>query len=73
MESPKERVVMCCSNCKYWTRLSISDQWLPEDAEGECEGLTIKNVDIELKTGWDGGYVERIETKHDFFCANFDT
>ena len=63
---------MKCSECKHWKRLDISDQWLPEDEAGTCDGLLNDKVDIELKTGWDGGYIDSIETKHDFFCANHE-
>ena len=64
---------MKCSECKHWKRLIISDRFLPENEVGLCEGLLNDGIDIELKTGWDGGYIYSIETKHDFFCANYET
>lgn len=63
---------MKCSECKHWKRLPISDKFLPEHEIGSCDGLLSDKVDIELHTGHDGGWVELIETKHDFFCANHE-
>ena len=63
---------MKCGECKHWKRLIISDRFLPEDEVGLCEGLLNDKVEIEVKAGWDGGYVDSIETKHDFFCANYE-
>lgn len=61
-----------CRSCKHWTRSKVSDNFLPEDEEGVCTGLTNSRIDIELKTGWEGGYIDTIETNHDFLCANFE-
>ena len=63
---------MKCSECKHWKRLPESDRYLPEDEVGECDGLLNDGIDIELQTGWDGGYIRLIETDHDFFCANYE-
>jgi hypothetical protein len=63
-------MIMKCSECKHWQRLKISDQFLAEDEVGKCDGLLFDGIEIELKTGCDGGYIDVIETKHDFFCAN---
>lgn len=38
---------------------------------GECEKIKDK-IEIELVTGWDGGYVKIIETEADFGCSLFD-
>ena len=62
---------MECRKCKHWQRLAISDQFLKEDECGICDGLMGSNVDIELQTGFDGGYVKSIETSANFFCANY--
>lgn len=62
-----------CKSCKHWTRTKESDCYLPEDEAGVCAGLTSSRIDIELKTGWDGGYIDTIETNHDFLCANFES
>ena len=64
---------MKCSGCKHWKRLPISDKFLPEHEIGSCAGLLSDKVDIELHTGHNGGWIELIETKHDFFCANYET
>ena len=62
---------MKCSNCVHWTRLPISDTFLPEDSIGECEGLLCANVEIEIEAGMNGGCIKTIETHNSFFCANF--
>ena len=61
---------MKCKTCKHWSRLIISDQFLPEAEIGTCNGLLGNDyIEIELKTGHDGGYVDTIETRHNFYCA----
>ena len=62
---------MECRNCDYWERLEISDTFLKEDEVGRCRGLLQDNVDIELETGMDGGYISSVETNGSFFCANY--
>lgn len=62
---------MECRKCKHWKRLPISDEFLKEDECGVCDGMLNSNVEIELKTGFDGGYVSLIETNGSFFCANY--
>ncbi len=63
---------MKCKDCRHWERLSISDQFLPEDETGECFGLLSNGIEVELKTGMNGGYIKSIETDYDFFCANYE-
>jgi len=63
---------MRCDTCKKWTWLKESNQYLPEDSVGICDGLPGEGMDIEISAGWDGGIVERIETKCSFFCAYYD-
>ena len=64
---------MRCRDCKHWTRLKDSDKFLPEDEIGECTGLMLTgDVEIEIKAGYDGGYINSIETNRDFFCKNFN-
>lgn len=52
-----------CSTCKFWKQNTF---YVYEGAEndGFCSELT-----IELKTGWDGAYVDSIETKSTFGCV----
>jgi hypothetical protein len=40
---------MKCSDCKHWERSPISNQFLPEDEEGICDGLLNDGINIELK------------------------
>jgi hypothetical protein len=49
-------------------RCDICTFWEPTDmGYGKC--LMIKEkIEIELVTGWDGGYVKHIETEADFGC-----
>jgi hypothetical protein len=53
---------MFCKDCRYWKETLYS--------MGECEEIK-QNIDIELETGWDGGYVKNIETDSDFGCVLF--
>lgn len=56
-----------CANCKGW--IKGKHDWAND---GECKDLTDGDaVEIELKTGWDGGYVSRIITLSNFGCKNF--
>jgi len=53
----------CCDTCKHWKPTGIYF--------GLCPVL-IGELEIELKTGWDGGYVESIETENTFGCTLHD-
>ena len=61
---------LACKTCVHWERDPISDAYLPEDEEGTCTGLQRTKITIDVHQGWDGSYVERVTTDHDFFCAN---
>lgn len=63
---------MKCKTCKHWKRLSESDNYLPEDEIGECDGLPSNEIEISLSAGWGGATIHKIETQHDFFCANYE-
>lgn len=56
--------VRCC-NCKHW------EEYRNGFGFGTCKDNLGEKVSIELITGWEGGYVDSIETESDFFCANF--
>ncbi|EST11268.1 hypothetical protein P343_12725 [Sporolactobacillus laevolacticus DSM 442] len=49
-----------CKTCKFW---HSDDQY-----SGICEKIMDK-VEVELVTGWDGGYVKHFETDNDFGCV----
>jgi hypothetical protein len=48
-----------CETCNYWEPTVYG--------LGKCSKIRDK-IDIELITGWDGGYVDYIETESDFGC-----
>lgn len=51
-----------CEDCKHWQHM-FADY-------GKCSEIASK-LDIELVTGWDGGYVKHIETEVEFGCNLF--
>jgi hypothetical protein len=61
-----------CKTCKHWTQIS---NWKYDNAiqQGICKGIlgSVK-VEINLRLGWEGGYVESIETDEDFGCALYE-
>ena len=56
-----------CKTCKHWTPTTF---YVYDGAvnDGKCWKLTEK-VTVYLQTGWDGGYVDYIETESDFGCT----
>ena len=60
-------VVPSCSTCKFWKQNTFYDYEGAEN-DGFCSELG-SELTIELKTGWDGGYVDSIETKSTFGCV----
>lgn len=60
-------VIPRCSTCKFWTQNTFYDYEGAEN-DGFCSELGTE-IDIELVTGWDGGYVDKIETKNTFGCT----
>ncbi|MFO1442943.1 hypothetical protein KDN24_06895 [Bacillus sp. Bva_UNVM-123] len=52
-----------CEACKHWKYTCYS--------MGECAKIKEK-LTIDLVTGWDGGYVNVIETDADFCCNQFE-
>ena len=57
-----------CGTCKYWTKTS---NYGCVTNDGECKEIREK-ITIELCTGWDGGYVDYIETEEDFCCSLYE-
>lgn len=65
---------MTCRECKHWdvSKGQWPDARVKEMAEyGRCRVLQW-SVDITIQAGWEGGYVDYIETEHDFFCKYFE-
>jgi hypothetical protein len=56
-----------CSTCKHWKQNTFYDYEGAEN-DGFCNEIG-SEITIELKTGWDGGYVDSIETKSTFGCV----
>ena len=55
-----------CSTCIHWKQNTFYDYEGAEN-DGFCYEIG-SEITIELKTGWDGGYVDYIETKSTFGC-----
>jgi len=56
-----------CLTCKFWEQNTFYDY---EGAvnDGVCSELN-SEIDIQLRLGWEGGYVNSIETKSTFGCV----
>jgi hypothetical protein len=66
IEGSKIYIMETCKTCKHWTQKSHYES---TTNYGKC--LELKHnekVDIILQLGWDGGYVDYIETDEDFGC-----
>lgn len=62
---------MRCRDCEHWEPSDCNRQFLPDDHIGVCKEIEDK-IEVTLRTGWDGGYVDYIETNCNFFCAEFN-
>jgi len=60
-----------CKTCKYWEQRTF---YVYSGAinDGKCSKIKNK-ITIELQTGWEGGYVDYIETESDFGCTLHET
>jgi hypothetical protein len=56
-----------CSSCIHWNQVT---DWQYDNAinSGTCKRIR-EGLDIEVHYGWDGGYVENIETEGNFGCV----
>ena len=63
-------VMPCCLDCKFWKQISNYEHAIND---GNCSKLdrTDKLI-INLHLGWEGGYVNDIETDEDFGCRLFE-
>lgn len=59
-----------CDACKHWVQETFYTYDEVIDT-GQCYGLPSGKITIEVKAGWDGGFVSRVETDADFFCFEF--
>lgn len=66
---------LLCYQCRHWAPnqtvypeeyplLAPENEW----RDGKCRRL-LSVLSIELRTGWDGGYVRHIETPASFGCV----
>lgn len=60
---------MKCEECKHWTQTTFYD-YNGVVNDGKCSEIRDK-VDIDIHYGWDGGYINYIETESDFGCTLF--
>lgn len=69
-EKDKEKIcILRCKTCAHWTQRT---NWDYEGAinSGKCSELRGSDqLQIELHTGWDGGYVDYVETEETFGCT----
>jgi len=56
-----------CSSCKFWTQLT---DWQYDGAinSGKCSRIR-DGIDIDIHYGWDGGYINYVETNSNFGCV----
>lgn len=60
---------MNCKNCKYWSQESKFEN---TTNNGRCNRLIQSDqIQITIRTGYDGGYVDSIFTEEDFGCTEF--
>lgn len=55
-----------CKTCKYWEQNTFYE-YDGAINEGLCPKLK-STLYIGLQTGWDGGYVDFVETESEFGC-----
>jgi len=55
-----------CGTCKFWTK--NTQYYGASSNEGKCSELSNK-VTIDVRYGWDGGYIAAYETEEDFGCV----
>jgi hypothetical protein len=59
-----------CSACKFWKQTTNYEH---STNDGICNKLnSTDKVTINLHLGWEGGYVNTVETEEDFYCHLFE-
>ena len=69
--------IVRCRDCKHWNhqidnfmKYHREDPNKIEDYDtGICAEIN-EGIEINLSLGWDGGYVENVETDANFFCPH---
>ena len=59
---------MNCKDCKFWKQITNHTTIVNT---GECTEL-VYHIEIDLSLGWEGGYVESVNTEGDFGCLKFE-
>ena len=71
-----DEITIKCKDCEHWkpteNKIYVGPKYDLEKTIGICSELNYSEcVDINISAGWDGGYVEKITTTENFFCAAF--
>lgn len=61
---------LLCANCEYWKVDGFCKEFKFGNRMGKCSEL-FGEIEIALRTGHDGGYVESITTDDTFGCNLF--
>jgi len=56
-----------CKTCRHWIPTTFYKYYGAINT-GRCNKIR-NELDIELITGWDGGYVDYVETRGNFGCV----
>ena len=67
-------VFIKCKDCEFWKPIDSDTVFIDTgyEAVGKCTELNCTDrVEIDLRTGWGGGYIEKITTTENFFCGTF--
>jgi len=59
-----------CKNCEHWNK--STDYGRGVTNEGDCSKLPNNKLMVNVSYGWNGGYIENIETEEDFGCNLFN-
>lgn len=65
---------LACKDCLHWKETAHSKSLTYEGhpRTGICGQLQYSNkLEIYVKAGWEGGYVDEVETSGTFFCADY--
>lgn len=62
-DNRENKTIVLCKDCIFWD--NTREIYIPA---GKCSEIR-NHIEIELKTGRDGGYVNYIETPPDFGCV----
>ena len=60
-----------CKDCEHWEQTTFYD-YDGVVNDGKCKKIREK-IDISIHYGWDGGYVNYLETEGDFGCNLFES